>query len=152
MPTSWKRILCGAGSAEGTVNGFKTEGGAKRSVSEFQKQNRLQCRLYTKRQAPLRRSRRRLNLLRLVGWARGFRVSRDPQTRGTEGSRVRAARVTKRETHAALRQLHRRLSASGCGKLRGPAVKLRGRPGEAETSCQAADHGGKPGLPCTLGK
>ena len=25
MPTSWKRILCGAGSAEGTVNGFKTE-------------------------------------------------------------------------------------------------------------------------------
>ena len=38
MPTSWKRILCGAGSAEGTVNGFKTEGGAKRSVSEFRKQ------------------------------------------------------------------------------------------------------------------
>ena len=38
MPTSWKRILCGAGSAEGTVNGFKTEGGAKRRVSEFQKQ------------------------------------------------------------------------------------------------------------------
>ena len=25
MPTSWKRILCGAGGAEGTVNGFKTE-------------------------------------------------------------------------------------------------------------------------------
>ena len=35
MPTSWKRILCGA---DGTVNGFKTERGAKRSVSEFQKQ------------------------------------------------------------------------------------------------------------------
>ena len=38
MPTSWKRILCGAESAEGTVNGFKMEGGAKRSISEFQKQ------------------------------------------------------------------------------------------------------------------
>ena len=35
MPTSWKRILCGA---DGTVNGFKTERGVKRSVSEFQKQ------------------------------------------------------------------------------------------------------------------
>ena len=152
MPTSWKRILCGAGSAEGTVNGFKT--GRRCETQRFQvlKAGTGFSADYTKREAPLRRSRRRLNLLRLVGRARGFRVSRDPQTRGTEGSRVRAARVTKRETHAALRQLHRRLSASGCGKLRGPAVKLRGRPGEAETSCQAADHGGKPGLPCTLGK
>ena len=35
MPTSWKRILCGA---DGTVNGFKMERGAKRSVSEFRKQ------------------------------------------------------------------------------------------------------------------
>ena len=35
MPTSWKRILCGT---DGTVNGFKMERGAKRSVSEFQKQ------------------------------------------------------------------------------------------------------------------
>ena len=49
---------------------------------------------------PLRRSRRRLNLLGLVGRARGFRVSRDPQTRGTEGSRVRAASVTKKERNS----------------------------------------------------
>ena len=62
--------------------------------------NRLQFRLQTKREVPLRRSRRRLNLLGLVGRARGFRVSRDPQTRGTEGSRVRAARVTKKERNS----------------------------------------------------
>ena len=37
---------------------------------------------------------------------------------------MRAACVTKRETHAALlRQLHRRLSTSRCGKLCRPAVK-----------------------------
>ena len=60
----------------------------------------------------------------VVGWPWAFRVSRDPQTRGTEGSLVRAACVTKRETHAALlRQLHRGLSTSRCGKLCRPAVK-----------------------------
>ena len=62
--------------------------------------NRLQCRLYTKREAPLRRSQRRLNLLGLVGRARVFRVSRDPQTRGTEGSRMRVACVTKKERNS----------------------------------------------------
>ena len=49
---------------------------------------------------PLHRSRRSLNLLGFVGRARGFRSSRDPQTRGTEGSRVRAARVTKKERNS----------------------------------------------------
>ena len=150
MPTSWKRILCGAGSAEGTVNGFKT--GRRCETQRFQvlKAGTGFSADYTKREAPLHRSRRRLNLLGLVGRARGFRISREPQTRGTKGSRMRAARATKRETHAALlRQLHRRFSASGCGKLRGPAVKWWGRPEEER---QAVVEGRKSGLPCTLGR
>ena len=82
---------------------------------------------------PLHRSRRSLNLLGFVGRARGFRSSRDPQTRGTEGSRVRAARVTKKERNSRLaaETAAGRLSASGCGKLQGPSVKGRGRPWEA---------------------
>ena len=121
MPTLWKRILC---SADGTVNGFKTERGAKRSVSEFQKQEPASVQTLNQKggaPSPLSET---SEFAGVVGWPWGFRVSRDPQTRGTEGSRVRAACVTKRETHAALlRQLHRRLSTSRCGKLCRPAVK-----------------------------
>ena len=120
------------------------QGDAKRSVSEFQKQEPASVRTLNQKggaPSPLPDT----SEFAGVAWAGAeFRVSRDPQTRGTEGSQVTAPRVTKRETHVALRQLHRRLSASGCGKLRSPAVKRRGRPGEAETSCQLAGLEGKP--------
>ena len=100
-------IECGAERVEGSlrsVNGFKLEKGAKRSVSVFQKQEPASVRIFKpKGLKGLRRLRRRLNLVRVVGRERGCRVSSDPQTRGTKKRRLREASLTpKRETHAAL--------------------------------------------------
>ena len=77
-------------------------------------------------EAPLCRSPRRLNLLGLRGRAQGFRVTSEPEARGTEEMRQQAAGlIRKRKTHAELRPPLARLRFLVCGTLRARAVKGR---------------------------
>ena len=63
-------------------------------------------------EAPLCRSPRGLSLLGMVGRAQGFRVTSEPEARGTEERRLNSGSIRKKETHAELGHLHSPRSAS----------------------------------------